>query len=111
MSFISHTINNIFKSLAPQLQLEGLQWKARTSIGVTFIDSADDTAENALKRADMAMYGAKEGGRNQHRIYTDVASHGQGQCNYAACDSFVLQDVGWPGHEVISGSQHLQRSQ
>jgi diguanylate cyclase (GGDEF)-like protein len=40
------------------------------SIGVAVVDSTDPFEEVALHRADIAMYHAKRGGRNQHALYT-----------------------------------------
>jgi diguanylate cyclase (GGDEF)-like protein len=40
------------------------------SIGVAVVDSTDPFEEVALYNADIAMYHAKRGGRNQHTLYT-----------------------------------------
>lgn len=40
------------------------------SIGVAVVDSNDPFEDVALRRADIAMYHAKRGGRNQHVLYT-----------------------------------------
>ena len=46
---------------------------ARASIGVALSHGPDDTAENLLRDADAAMYEAKNGGRNRHRVFeTDM---------------------------------------
>jgi len=39
------------------------------SIGITIYTGIDDTVENLLKKADTAMYQAKEAGRNTFRFY------------------------------------------
>jgi two-component system cell cycle response regulator len=46
------------------------------SIGVTDFQGPNDTADEMLKRADRAMYRAKNGGRN--RVEPDLAEHSQG---------------------------------
>jgi len=43
-----------------------------TSIGITFYSGIDETAEILLKRADTAMYQAKEAGRNTFRFYQEI---------------------------------------
>ncbi|HEX2087273.1 MAG TPA: EAL domain-containing protein [Solirubrobacteraceae bacterium] len=42
---------------------------ARASIGVALSTGPDDTAEDLLRDADAAMYAAKNGGRNRHRVF------------------------------------------
>jgi diguanylate cyclase (GGDEF)-like protein len=42
---------------------------ARASIGVALSHGPDDTAEALLRDADAAMYAAKNGGRNRHRVF------------------------------------------
>ncbi|MDQ3740661.1 MAG: EAL domain-containing protein [Actinomycetota bacterium] len=42
---------------------------ARASIGVALSSGPDDTAEDLLRDADAAMYAAKNGGRNRHRVF------------------------------------------
>jgi diguanylate cyclase (GGDEF)-like protein len=42
---------------------------ARASIGVALSHGPEDTAEDLLRDADAAMYAAKNGGRNRHRVF------------------------------------------
>ena len=51
-------------------------WKDKSftvgvSIGVVFITSPDESANNVLRKADLACYMAKELGRNRIHVYTD----------------------------------------
>lgn len=39
------------------------------SIGITLLDRPEDTVDDLLKRADLAMYQAKAGGRNMLRVF------------------------------------------
>ena len=41
------------------------------SIGISIFPTDGDNKEDIVKRADMAMYQAKQQGRNRYRFYTD----------------------------------------
>jgi diguanylate cyclase (GGDEF)-like protein len=68
---VDHVIKNIVNKLSVPVDLGFAEWQIGTSIGVTFIDSESEQAENALKKADMAMYEAKEAGRGNYKVYTE----------------------------------------
>ncbi|HEV2814097.1 MAG TPA: EAL domain-containing protein [Solirubrobacteraceae bacterium] len=57
---------------------------ARASIGVALSHSPDDTAEDLLRDADAAMYAAKNGGRNRHRVF-------QSDMHERALERFALE--------------------
>jgi diguanylate cyclase (GGDEF)-like protein len=50
---------------AIDLQTPGVPARVTASIGVIALDPETDTVETAIKRADQAMYAAKQGGRNR----------------------------------------------
>lgn len=50
--------------LTREFELDGLTYNSSASIGVTMFNNADISKEELLKQADMAMYKAKEAGRN-----------------------------------------------
>tara|TARA_R110002126_G_scaffold33382_15_gene104478 strand:- start:7889 stop:11182 length:3294 start_codon:yes stop_codon:yes gene_type:complete len=54
----------IMAHLAQEYDLEGLTYNSSASIGVTMFNSTSVSKEDLLKQADMAMYKAKEAGRN-----------------------------------------------
>jgi diguanylate cyclase (GGDEF)-like protein/PAS domain S-box-containing protein len=65
---ISQKIHEVTKDA---YTIEGNLLYVRTSIGVTLIDSSYDNINDILKHADLAMYQAKEDGRNQTCFYEE----------------------------------------
>ncbi|MDO8351687.1 MAG: diguanylate cyclase, partial [Gallionella sp.] len=56
-------------SLSQTYQIAGYVHESSSSIGVVLFNGADVEAENLFKRADLAMYEAKESGRNMVRFF------------------------------------------
>jgi diguanylate cyclase (GGDEF)-like protein/PAS domain S-box-containing protein len=71
----------ILALLSTPVTIQGLRLKITTSIGIAIytVDSADDVT-SLMKKADVAMYKAKEAGRNRFCFYNDC------QCNLEAAD-------------------------
>lgn len=59
----------IRSSLAEPYQLKGKAYHSSPSIGVSVFCGKNESAEELIKRADMAMYQAKESGRNAVRFF------------------------------------------
>jgi len=59
----------ILASLCQPFQLGQLTHYSTASLGVTLICAGDDSVEELLKRADLALYQAKGGGRNTLRFF------------------------------------------
>jgi diguanylate cyclase (GGDEF)-like protein/PAS domain S-box-containing protein len=57
--------------LSPEIQVEEQLVNVTASIGVCVYPDFASDAKHLLKRADSAMYVAKENGRNQHQIFTE----------------------------------------
>ncbi len=56
--------NSVFKE-------EGVEFSYNISIGVTDLDEDDKQINDLIRRADIALYRAKEAGRNQVQLYCD----------------------------------------
>ncbi|MDB6097296.1 MAG: hypothetical protein JWM09_1574 [Francisellaceae bacterium] len=63
-------IDKILQSMSLPFTLNKEPYYVTTSIGVTFYNGGDETAETLLKQADIAMYKAKQKGRNRFEFYT-----------------------------------------
>ncbi|ANQ84859.1 diguanylate cyclase [Azoarcus olearius] len=62
----------ILAALNDAYQLDGREAHSTPSIGITLFDAADAEIAELLKRADLAMYQAKEAGRNTLRFFDPV---------------------------------------
>ena len=62
----------IVETLAQPIIIMGHELKITTSIGISvFPVNGTDDPQELMKKADMAMYAAKEGGRNGYRFFQD----------------------------------------
>ena len=59
----------ILAALRQPYELEGGSFHGTASIGISLFRGQDTTVDELLKRADMAMYGAKTAGRNTVRFF------------------------------------------
>ncbi len=60
---------NLRTALAKPFSLAGTELYVTSSIGASLFPIDGDTAETLLKHADVAMYAAKDGGRDGYRLY------------------------------------------
>jgi diguanylate cyclase (GGDEF)-like protein/PAS domain S-box-containing protein len=60
----------IIESFAAVFNLSGQQLTISTSIGISIFPDDGLDADSLIKKADMAMYQAKEEGRNRYRLFT-----------------------------------------
>lgn len=63
------TIDHIQTLLAQPFLVGGMQLQASASIGVSAFPNDGDDAQTLLKNADIAMYGAKQSGKNTYQMY------------------------------------------
>ncbi len=66
----NHMAKRILKELEKPFIYEGNELFITSSIGISMYPIDSDKIENVIKNADMAMYRAKEQGRNNHQFYT-----------------------------------------
>jgi diguanylate cyclase (GGDEF)-like protein/PAS domain S-box-containing protein len=59
----------LIAQLGKSYDIDGSLWHSTPSIGIAMFGSPTDTADELLKRADFAMYQAKDAGRNTLRFY------------------------------------------
>jgi diguanylate cyclase (GGDEF)-like protein len=62
---------NLVARLAPEILIEEHLVQLTASVGVCIYPDFAADAKHLLKRADSAMYAAKENGRNQHQIFSE----------------------------------------
>ena len=60
---------NILVALSEPYQIDGKEHHSSSSIGITLFDAVQQSVSELLKRADLAMYQAKAGGRNTMRFF------------------------------------------
>ena len=63
------TIQKIQRSLSEPCRIEKREIHVTSSIGITIFPQETEEADDILKQADIAMYGAKQFGRNTFRFY------------------------------------------
>ena len=67
---VTNIAARILKHISAPLVIEGKELFLTASIGISFFPDDSDVAENLSKYADIALYRAKEQGRNQFCFYT-----------------------------------------
>ncbi|HEY3432453.1 MAG TPA: diguanylate cyclase [Rhodocyclaceae bacterium] len=60
----------ILKALVQPIVLGNLQLTITTSLGIAIFPDHGTDVQSLMKNADTAMYAAKDGGRNQYRLYS-----------------------------------------
>ncbi|MBM6619611.1 sensor domain-containing protein [Bacillus suaedaesalsae] len=66
---VTEVSERILSKIRQPFELDGHEYTLTTSIGVSIYPEHAETAENLIKRADQAMYLAKEKGKNNFQIY------------------------------------------
>lgn len=66
----THIVQRIMEAIGQPLTIEGHEFFVSCSIGVAVYPADGDTPEELIKHADIAMYRAKETGRNNFQFYT-----------------------------------------
>ncbi len=68
---LARIASQIVESLAAPTKVQGYDVAGGASLGVTFYPTDGNTADQLLKNADVAMYRAKDRGRNNFQFFTD----------------------------------------
>lgn len=69
---ISLLVSRIIEILSPPFKLGPIEWSITASIGVAILGDCADNSTELLKCADIAMYRAKQEGRNQCHFYSEA---------------------------------------
>jgi diguanylate cyclase (GGDEF)-like protein/PAS domain S-box-containing protein len=70
----SQVARKILRSLERPLALEGRDFYISASIGISMYPEDGEDAESLTRKADIAMYRAKESGRNNFQVYQEQMS-------------------------------------
>ncbi|MES0489674.1 MAG: EAL domain-containing protein [Leptospirales bacterium] len=68
---ITLIIENILKELALPYEINGHELSVSVSIGIALFPDDGTDLDTLLKKADIAMYSAKDAGKNTYRFFTD----------------------------------------
>jgi diguanylate cyclase (GGDEF)-like protein/PAS domain S-box-containing protein len=71
VSDVEHCAANLINRMAPEMRADEQLVNVSMSIGVCIYPDFAPDAKHLLKRADAAMYVAKENGRNQYQIFSE----------------------------------------
>jgi diguanylate cyclase (GGDEF)-like protein/PAS domain S-box-containing protein len=71
MAVVEQCALNLVKKLGPEIAIDGQLVHVSASVGVCVYPDFATDARHLLKRADAALYAAKENGRNQHQIFSE----------------------------------------
>jgi diguanylate cyclase (GGDEF)-like protein len=66
---VKRTVDAIQAALAESFVVSGRQLQVTASIGISSFPGDGDDAQTLLKHADIAMYGAKQRGKNTYQLY------------------------------------------
>ncbi len=81
----SPVLDQIMERLQEPFQADGHELSTSVSIGIALYPEDGTDFETLLKKADMAMYRAKESGRNAHRFFNE-------QMNVEAVDHLAMRN-------------------
>ena len=73
---VQRVAERIVESLATPFTIQGKEVHAQTSIGVAVGRAEDNSSEELLRNADVAMYVAKSAGKSQYRVF-EVGMHAE----------------------------------
>jgi len=68
---VEHCALNLLSRMSPEMLVDDQMVSVTTSVGICIYPDFAQDAKHLLKRADSAMYAAKESGRNQYQIFSE----------------------------------------
>lgn len=68
----AHIAQRILDVLQPTFEIQGHRLHVTSSIGIALYPSDGTDADTLMKNADMALYRAKERGRNNYQLYSSI---------------------------------------
>jgi diguanylate cyclase (GGDEF)-like protein len=68
---VEHCALNLLARMSPEMLVDEQMVSVTTSVGICIYPDFAQDAKHLLKRADSAMYAAKENGRNQYQIFSE----------------------------------------
>jgi diguanylate cyclase (GGDEF)-like protein/PAS domain S-box-containing protein len=71
ISDVEQCAANLVQKLSPEIKVEEHLVNVTASVGVCIYPDFASDAKHLMKRADSAMYAAKERGRNQHQVFSE----------------------------------------
>lgn len=71
LTVIDNIVDKILARMAEPFNIEGHEISTSVSLGVAVYPDDGDNFDTALRKADTAMYHAKEAGRNAYRFYSE----------------------------------------
>jgi diguanylate cyclase (GGDEF)-like protein/PAS domain S-box-containing protein len=71
LSDVEQCAANLVTNLSPEIKIDDYLVNVTASVGVCIYPDFAADAKHLLKRADSAMYAAKERGRNQHQVFSE----------------------------------------
>ncbi len=81
----SHVARKVLESLAEPITLAGHEFRVTTSIGLTLAPDDGTDPQTLLKNADLAMYRAKERGRDNYQFFSE-------ELNERAMDRLIIEN-------------------
>ena len=65
----------LLEQLKAPIHYDGREISVGASIGISFFPDSDENPDELIRKADIALYEAKENGRNCFRIYDELVDH------------------------------------
>lgn len=69
-----HLANRLVACLEQPFEIQGHEVSVGVSVGIANARDNASSADELIKRADLALYAAKRGGRNMHKVYEPAMS-------------------------------------